>query len=391
MLNLLLFAAGLVALVVGADLLVRGASKLALALGISPLVVGLTIVAFGTSAPEMAVSTGAVLSGSTELAIGNAVGSNVFNVLFILGVAALVTPLAVHIQVIRQEAPIMIGGALLLLVLSLDGVLSLFDSALLFGLLLVYTVFLIRQSRAETKAARDEYSSELTPAEPGGWDSRPWVQGLLIVVGLALLVGGAQALVSAAVVFARLLGVSDVVIGLTVVAIGTSLPEVAASVTAALKGERDIAVGNVVGSCVFNVFGVVGLAGLAAAFSGAGRSLFGADAAADHRHRHDGASSTPAATWPGDGLSAPSATAAVRAAAAVHGGDDRLRDRRQPDRAVPVLGGDQPDCRSCWSASSTRTGERASRRSRRCWSPAAAGWRCWPASSCWARSPAPRR
>ena len=270
MLNLLLFAAGLVALVVGAELLVRGASKLALAFGISPLVVGLTIVAFGTSAPEMAVTTGAVLSGSTELAIGNAVGSNVFNVLFILGLAALVTPLMVHIQVIRQEAPIMIGGALLLLVLSLDGVLSLFDSALLFGLLLVYTVFLIRQSRAETKAARDEYASELTPAEPGGWDSRPWVQGLLILVGLALLVGGAQALVSAAVVFARLLGVSDVVIGLTVLAIGTSLPEVAASVTAALKGERDIAVGNIVGSCVFNLFGVVGLAGLAAAFSGAG-------------------------------------------------------------------------------------------------------------------------
>ena len=267
MIHVLLFVGGLIALVAGAEALVRGASKLALAFGISPLVVGLTIVAFGTSAPEMAVSVGAVLNGTTDLALGNAVGSNTFNVLFILGLAALITPLAVHVQVIRQEAPIMIGGAVLLIVLALDGTLGLFDSALLFVLLLAYTVFLIRQSRAEGAARTDDYAAELKPPT-GGWDERAWVQGLLIVVGLVLLVGGSQALVSAAVVFAKAMGVSDTVVGLTIVAAGTSLPEVAASTMAAIKGERDIAVGNVVGSCVFNLFGVLGLAGLAAAFAG---------------------------------------------------------------------------------------------------------------------------
>jgi cation:H+ antiporter len=267
-----LFIAGLVALVAGAELLVRGASRLALAFGISPLVVGLTVVAFGTSAPEMAVSVGAVLGGSTDLALGNAVGSNIFNVLFILGLAAVITPLAVHVQVIRQEAPILVGGAVLALVLALDGRIALFDSALLFGLLIAYTVFLVVQSRAQNAAAgaqaAGEYGNELQPAEPGRWDSRPVVQVGLVLVGLALLVAGSQALVGAAVVFAKALGISDVVIGLTIVAAGTSLPEVAASVTAALKGERDIAVGNVVGSCVFNLFGVIGLAGLVAAGMG---------------------------------------------------------------------------------------------------------------------------
>jgi cation:H+ antiporter len=268
LIHVVLFVGGLVALVAGAELLVRGASKLALAFGISPLVVGLTIVAFGTSAPEMAVSVGAVLGGTTDLALGNAVGSNTFNVLFILGLAALITPLAVHVQVIRQEAPILIGGALLLMVLALDGRLGLFDSALLFALLIAYTVFLVVQSRAEVRSTQDDFEAELKPAVAGSWDSRPWVQVLLVLVGLVLLVGGSQALVSAAVVFARALGVSDVVVGLTIVAAGTSLPEVAASTMAAIKGERDIAVGNVVGSCVFNIFGVIGLAGLAAAGAG---------------------------------------------------------------------------------------------------------------------------
>jgi cation:H+ antiporter len=263
LIDLLLFAGGLVALVAGAELLVRGASKLALSYGISPLVVGLTIVAFGTSAPEMTVSVGAVLNGQTGLALGNVVGSNIFNVLGILGLAALITPLAVHLQVIRQEVPIMIGGALLVLVMSLDGHIGGFDAALLTALLVAYTVFLVRQSRAQG-ADTGDYGAH---ADGGG--SRA-VQIGMVVGGLALLVGGSEAMVTAAVRFAQALGVSDVVIGLTIVAIGTSLPEVAASVTAALKGERDIAVGNVVGSCVFNLLGVLGLGGLAAAISGAG-------------------------------------------------------------------------------------------------------------------------
>jgi cation:H+ antiporter len=258
----LLFLGGLIGLVLGAELLVRGASKLALSFGISPLVVGLTIVAFGTSAPELAVSTGAALSGQTDIAIGNVVGSNIFNVLFILGVSALITPLVVNIQLIRQEVPIMIGASLLLLALGLDGKLGFMDSAILFALLITYTVFLIVQSRTESKASQDEYSAEIKPALPGGWDSKLPVQLLLIVVGLGLLVLGSDWLVTASTIFAKALGVSDLVIGLTIVAAGTSMPEVATSVMAAIKGERDIAVGNVVGSCTFNILGCLGLAGI---------------------------------------------------------------------------------------------------------------------------------
>jgi cation:H+ antiporter len=271
--SLLLFAGGLVALVVGATLLVRGASLLALRLGLPPLVVGLTVVAFGTSAPELAVSTGAVLSGQGGLAIGNAVGSNTFNVLFILGVSALITPLAVHRQVLRQEAPIMIGAAVLLIVLGLDGSLGLFDGSLLFGLVIAYTVFLVRQSKAEpVTGGPDEFADELRPASAGRWDATLPAQLALVVAGLVLLALGSEGLVRAAVTFARALGLSEVVIGLTIVAAGTSLPEVAASVMASVKGERDIAVGNVVGSCIFNLFGVVGLSSLVASL-GAGGAL----------------------------------------------------------------------------------------------------------------------
>ena len=259
-----MFIAGLVALVAGADLLVRGASRLALSFGISPLVVGLTIVAFGTSAPEMAVSAGAVLNGQTGLAMGNVVGSNIFNVLFILGLSALITPLVVHVQLIRQEVPIMIGASLLVLVLALDGTLGLFDGALLFGLLLAYTSFLVVQSRRESRGAQAEFDAEIQPARPDAWDARLPVQLALIAAGLALLVFGSDWLVSAAVVFAQSLGVSDLVIGLTIVAAGTSMPEVATSIMAALKGERDIAVGNVVGSSTFNLLGCLGLSGVLA-------------------------------------------------------------------------------------------------------------------------------
>jgi len=260
--NMLMFLGGLMLLVIGANALVRGASKLALSFGISPLVVGLTIVAFGTSAPEVAVSVGAVLDGRDDIAIGNVVGSNVFNVLFILGISALISPLIVNIQLIRQEVPIMIGASLLLLALGLDGRLSFFDGGFLFVLLVAYTVFLVVQSRRETQAARDEYADEIEPAEAGAWDSRLPAQLLLIGAGLAALVFGSDYLVQASVNFAKAMGVSDLVIGLTIVAGGTSMPEVATSITAAIKGERDIAVGNVVGSNTFNILGCLGLSGL---------------------------------------------------------------------------------------------------------------------------------
>ncbi len=266
--NLLLFALGLASLVAGASLLVRGASKLALSLGISPLVVGLTIVAFGTSAPEVAVSVGAVLDGKTDLAIGNVVGSNIFNVLFILGASALIAPLVVNVQLIRQEVPVMIGASLLLLVLGLDHTLGFADAALLFALLIVYTVYLVRQSRRQTAMAQAEYAEDFSAAQAGAWDSRMPVQLALIIVGLVALVFGSEWLVTASVNFAKAMGVSDLVIGLTIVAAGTSLPEVATSIAAALKGERDIAVGNVIGSNTFNILGCLGLAGLASGAEG---------------------------------------------------------------------------------------------------------------------------
>jgi len=269
MTQILLFLAGLAALVAGASLLVRGASKLALRLGLSPLVVGLTVVAFGTSAPELAVSAGAVYNGRTALAVGNVVGSNLFNVLFVLGVAALIAPLRVHLQVVRQEAPIMIGASALLAVLCLDGEVGRLDTALLLGLLVAYTVFLVRQARTAGGAGAEEFEREIRSPAAGAWDARLPAQILLVVAGLGLLVLGSEALVSAAIAFARAMGLSETVIGLTIVAAGTSLPEVATSVAASLKGERDIAVGNVVGSNVFNILGVLGVAGLAGFLGGA--------------------------------------------------------------------------------------------------------------------------
>jgi cation:H+ antiporter len=260
--QLALFTLGLVLLIAGARALVRGASKLALSLGISPLVVGLTIVAMGTSAPEVAVSVGAALDGRTELAVGNVVGSNIFNVLFILGLSALIQPLAVNAQLIRQEVPIMIGASLILVLLAVDGRIGRFESALLLLLLAAYTAFLIVQSRRETQATRDEYAEAL-PVDRA-WDRHWAVQSALVLAGLALLVLGSNWLVDAATAMARAFGVSELVIGLTIVAAGTSMPEVATSVTAALKGERDIAVGNVVGSNIFNILGCLGVAGLAA-------------------------------------------------------------------------------------------------------------------------------
>ena len=258
----LFFVLGLGALVAGADLLVRGASRLALSFGISPLVVGLTIVAFGTSAPEVAVSVGSALKGEADIAVGNVVGSNIFNVLFILGASALIAPLVVHAQLIRQEVPIMVGASLLLVALAWDGVLSRADGIAFMLLLLFYTGFLVVQSRRASKDTKEEYAEEFgdgTPRWIPALVARRWGQLLLIVAGLVLLVIGSQWLVEAAVTFAKALGVSELVIGLTIVAAGTSLPEVATSIMATIKGERDIAVGNVVGSNTFNILGCLGL------------------------------------------------------------------------------------------------------------------------------------
>lgn len=258
LLTMVLFIAGLGLLIVGAELLVRGASGLATRVGISPLVIGLTVVAFGTSSPELAVSIGSAWSGDADIALGNVIGSNIFNVLFILGLAALIAPLVVAQQLIRLDVPLMIGATVLLLLLTLDGTIGRLDGVLLAGGVVAYTWFLIWQSRKETsKAILSEYD-EAFGDEPRPATAWPLQLGS-VIAGLGLLVLGSRWLVGGAVELASAIGVSDLIVGLTIIAAGTSLPEVATSVIASLRGERDIAVGNVVGSSIFNILAVLGL------------------------------------------------------------------------------------------------------------------------------------
>lgn len=256
---IVLLILGLVFLVAGAEALVRGASRSAAMAGISPLVIGLTVVAYGTSSPELVVSIQSVLAGQSDIALGNVVGSNIFNVLMILGVSALIAPLLVAQQLVRLDVPIMIGVSILTLLLGLDGSIDRPDGVLLFMGGVGYTVFLIYQSRQEKDAAvQAEYLREY--GDRPLRSTQQWLLNLgYILVGLALLVVGSRWLVAGAIAIAKALGVSELVIGLTIVAAGTSLPELATSVVASLRGERDIAVGNVVGSNIFNIMAVLGL------------------------------------------------------------------------------------------------------------------------------------
>jgi cation:H+ antiporter len=261
----ILFILGLVFMIVGAELLVRGASRLAMMLGVSPLVVGLTVVAFGTSAPELAVSFKAALADQASICVGNVVGSNIFNVLFILGLSSLVVPLVVAPQLIRLDLPLVIAASTLALVLGVDGSFNRVDGIIFFAGLLAYIAHAIYSSR---QTALTEIPSD-TPVVPLAEQGRPLAMRILIDIGLilgglALLVVGANWLVETAVSFAKWFGVSELVIGLTIVSAGTSLPEVVTSLVAGLKGERDIAVGNVVGSNLFNILGVLGLSAIVA-------------------------------------------------------------------------------------------------------------------------------
>lgn len=256
LLVLVLFILGFVLLVGGANLLVEGASSLARLLGVSPLIVGLTVVAFGTSAPELAVSVQSSLQGQTDLAIGNVVGSNILNILLVLGVAAIITPISVHERVVKLEVPIMIAVSVLLLVLSFDGMLSRLDGALLFSGILLYILFTIKtQHKVEVSESEQESSSGFVGII---------LQLLFIIIGLGLLVLGSQWLVNGAVVIAELFGLSKLVIGLTIISIGTSLPELATVVVASLKKQEDLVVGNVVGSNLFNILLVLGATSLVA-------------------------------------------------------------------------------------------------------------------------------
>jgi cation:H+ antiporter len=256
------FIAGLLFLIIGAEALVRGASRLAAVFGIAPLVIGLTVVAFGTSSPELAVSVKSALSGQASIALGNVIGSNIFNVLFILGASALIVPLVVSQQLVRLDVPLMIALSFLVLLLALDGRFGAVDGLLLVAGLVTYVWVLIRLSRKETASAKRQSVPEAANANP---KAAGWIRNIsLVIVGLALLVLGSRWLVDGAVSFARHLGVSELIVGLTIVAAGTSLPEVVTSIIAALRGERDIAVGNVVGSNIFNILGVLGISSVVA-------------------------------------------------------------------------------------------------------------------------------
>ena len=253
---------GVVGLLVGAEFLVRGAAAIATRLGIEPVVIGLTVVAFGTSAPELAVSVGAAISGDTDVALGNVVGSNIVNILLILGVSAVVGGLVVSQRIVRVDVPLLIVVSVVALVMSLDNSVGRIDGLLLFAAVIVYTVWLIRSSRRESSSVRAEYAESVEQLEGAAVERPLAVQIGLVVVGLAGLVIVSQLLVTAATDIAADLGVSELVIGLTVVAVGTSLPELATSVLAAVRGQRDIAVGNVVGSNLFNLMCVLGLSGV---------------------------------------------------------------------------------------------------------------------------------
>ena len=261
-------AAGFVLLVVGGEFLVRGASKLAVIAGISPLVVGLTVVAAGTSSPELAVSVQASLGGNPDVSMGNVVGSNIFNTLAILGLCALFLPLLVHSKVVRIDIPIMIGASVLLALLTVfDGSLDWYDGVVLLAAFIAYVAWTVVQARRETRDVRAEFGAEFD----GGAPRSPHflVKNLLLLLaGLGVLVVGARLLVGSAVALASSLGVSDAIVGLTIIAIGTSLPEVATSVIATIRKERDIAVGNVVGSNIFNVLGILGVAAAIAPVGG---------------------------------------------------------------------------------------------------------------------------
>ncbi|GAA2083215.1 calcium/sodium antiporter [Aeromicrobium halocynthiae] len=253
LLDVVLVLIGLVLLVGGGEALVRGASSIAQRLGMSSLVVGLTVVATATSAPEFAVTTGAVLRGQPELAVGNVVGSNIANILLILGISAIILPLLTSRRLLRIDIPFMVALSVLLLVLALDGSISRWDGLLLLGLFVAHLAYSVTTGRSDPDdPAADEAATPLPLGRAV----------VVLVVGVGLLVLGSRWLVDGASAIASDLGLSDLVIGLTVVAIGTSLPELAASVVAARKGERDLAIGNIVGSNIVNIGLVLGVPAL---------------------------------------------------------------------------------------------------------------------------------
>lgn len=256
--TLLAVVVGLVALVLGAELVVRFGSRLARRLGVPPLLVGLTIVSIGTSAPELAVGIDAVRSGAASLAIGNIAGTNVVNLLLILGLSAAVRPLVLRLQTLRLDLPAMALASLLVLLLAVDGTLSVVDGVILASVAVVYTALLVVFARRESLVVASEFAEEYPPEPRRRAPAAVTLHLVMLLVGLVVIVQGADWLVHGATDLARAVGVSDAVIGLTVVAIGTSAPELATTVIATIRGDRDIAIGNLIGSSTYNVTLILG-------------------------------------------------------------------------------------------------------------------------------------
>jgi cation:H+ antiporter len=262
----LVFVAGLTVLVFGAELLLRGATRIAAMLGIKPILIGLTVVSVGTSAPELAVGITAVFEGKGGLAVGNIAGTNIFNILFILGLSAAIRPLPLQLQAIKLDVPVMIASAVGLYLMALDGVLNRLEGTILVAAAIAYTATLIRWSKRENAETKQEFAEEFSPEALGakrGFAHGAW-NTLLLVSGMGLTVLGADLMVGGAVSIAQMFGVSDAIIGLTIVAVGTSAPELATTVVATLKDERDVAVGNLIGSSISNILVILGLTCIAA-------------------------------------------------------------------------------------------------------------------------------
>lgn len=249
--------AGLCILYFGGETLVRGAVALASRLGLSSLAIGLTVVAFGTSAPELAVSLNAVMNNASDISLGNIIGSNIANIGLILGLSAVISPLVVQAKIIRMDAPIMITSMLLAVVFLLDNQISRLEGLILATALIAYIAFTFLQARKEPELVQEEYLQGI-PQSRG----RLAIDLGLIFLGLGLLIAGGKLLVMAAVSIALLFGMSEAVIGLTIVALGTSLPELTATLVAARRGYGDIAIGNIIGSNIFNVLGILGITAL---------------------------------------------------------------------------------------------------------------------------------
>lgn len=272
--GLLAFLGGLVVLVVGAELLLRGATRLARRLGISPIVIGLTVVSVGTSTPELAIALTAAAEGRGPLAVGNIAGTNIVNILLILGLSAAIRPLPTRSLSVRLDVPVMIATAVALLVMALDGVLTRAEGLGLLLAAVVYTVALVQLGRQEDAATRlafrDALAAQAPPVVnlPASHHALAWNALLLLLAGIALTVLGADLLVAGAVALAKAYGVSDAFIGLTIVAIGTSAPELVTTLIATLRHDRDVAVGNLIGSSIYNVLVILGLTMVAAPAGG---------------------------------------------------------------------------------------------------------------------------